>query len=172
MIEDPCRACSKVPLKPSKCCSPWYRSWRLVIALISSTFWLSAFESSLCQNGLRKSHCGTCLSVLSGWFSERTENFSNRASAWYLPSPLIVPLISAFWLLYHHPIAQETLFSCLQCLQCRDLCQLAHFRQCLRTDTIAVGLLSRGWGLGVRKGDVHTQNAQPWDSYQQRLQSI
>ncbi len=142
-------AYGKLLLKPNKRHIPWRRPRRLIAALASSTFWLSACESSLCRNGLLEGCHGACLSALSGWLLGRTEGPGNGAPARCLPSSPTVPLTSTSWPLCCHPAAQRALFSCLQCSQCKDLCQLACFKWCPRTDTTMVRQLSRRWALGA-----------------------
>ncbi len=149
MTEDLCMAFGKLPLKLSRCRSPWHRPQHLVIALTRSIFWLSAPKSSLCWNGLQRDCCGACLSALSGWLLERMEGLSNGALTRCLPSLLAVLLTSTAWPLCNHSAAQGASFSCLQCWQCRDLYQLACFEGYPKTDATAVRQLSRRWGLGV-----------------------
>ncbi len=148
MIKVLCRACGELPLKPSKRHSPWRRPQHLIAASASSTFWLLARKSSLCQNGLLEGRRGACLSAFSEWLLGRMEGLGNGAPTWCLPSPPAVLLTSTLWPLYYHPATQEASFSYLQCWQCRDLQQLAHFEGWTRTDATAVGSLSLRWGLG------------------------
>ncbi len=147
MIENLCRACGKLPLKPSKRRSPWRRLWRLIIVSASSTFWLSTRESFLCQSGLQEGCRDAYLSTLSEWLLERTEGLGNRAPAQCLPSPPAVLLTSTLWLFCYHSAAQGASFSCFQCWEYRDLCQLARFEWYLRIGTTVVGQLFRRWGL-------------------------
>ncbi len=142
-------AYGRLPLKPNTYCSPWYRPWRPVVALASSTFWLSTRNSSLCQSGLQEGRCSACLSALSRWLSEHTEGLGNRAPARCFSSPSAIPLTLILWPLYHHPAAQGASFSYLQCLHCRDVRQLACFEWCPKTGATAVGRLSRRWVLGA-----------------------
>ncbi len=126
-IEDLCRACDGPFLKPSKRCIPWYRLWRLVAVSASSTFWLSAYKSSLCRSSLLESCCVACLSVLSRWLLGCTEGLGNRVSARCLPSPPAVFLTSTLCLFCRYPTTKGASFLYLQCSQYKDLHQLACF---------------------------------------------
>ncbi len=107
--------CGKLPLKPSKRHSPWRRPRRLVVALASSTFWLSALEFSLYRNGLQGDRRGACLLAPSKWLLRHTEGLDNGEPARFLLSPPTFPLTSTSWSLYYHPGAYEVSFSCLRC---------------------------------------------------------
>ncbi len=172
MIKDLHRACGKLPLRSSKHHNLWRRPRHLIIASASSTFRLSTPKSFRCQSGLQEGCHSIYLSALSRWASGHMEGFDNRAPTRYLLSFPTVSLTSTSWPLCHHPAAQEALFSCLQCSQCRDLRQLFCFKWFPRTDASMVGLLSRRWKLVVGGEDIHARNPQPRDPCQRGLQSM
>ncbi len=159
MIEDHRRACGEMPLKLSKCRSPWCSPWLLIAALASNTFWLSTCEFFLCQSGLQEDCYSACLSALSGWLLECTEDLSNRVPAWCLPSYPAILLILTSWPFCDYPTAQAVSFLYLQCWQGMDLQQLACFEGCPGTDGIVVRRLSHKWGLSV--GETASATSSP-----------